>query len=463
MPSRARIVPRMYQGLGRTVPGATYGFHNPQQDDLRGAQALEGDYRDALVQEHHAADERYRQMHAELELAKLRRELAHDEAKTQRRIKYEAMMEKAVPELYAIDPADPQAVQKRAQFAQRWPQLFHKENDVPGITSEFEQHTRLSGEAERQRNAVQAKKEAAEQRAADIKERMEQRERDKQEAEDRRKKDVQERESQRKQDLRENHLGYARGKYDTAEEESTILGKRITENQGYIDAIKGQLKPNEQPSVDQQKQLDLLVKSQDQLKAEKARHDSKMKGLVAQFPELDPAYVPKEKSETATASGTGSPAAIDTAQPDVSAIQGTTPLARGTATPSGEMDLSGSTNGTATPPPEAGDAVVPDTGGEDSVANLSRATPPPAAAPVAVPLPTGEDAVPNLAAVAPAAVAPVAAVPPPPAAAVPPVAEPHPYEGMRVKQKSTGKYGTFKNGQFISEEEEQNQDQPTPE
>jgi len=51
----------------------------------------------------------------------------------------------------------------------------------------------------------------------------------------------------------------------------------------------------------------------------------------------------------------------------------------------------------------------------------------------------------------------------PPPASVVPVVEPHPYEGMRVKQKSTGRYGTFKNGQFVSEEDEQLQDQLTPE
>jgi hypothetical protein len=433
MPSRARILPRFNSG-GRpvSVPGTTYTFRNPQGEiDRQGAQALEGDYHDALRQEQHAAEEQYRQMHADLEMAKLRRELAHDEAKVQRRIKYETMMEKAIPELYAIDPADPNAVQKRAQFAQRWPQLFHKENDVPGITSEFEQHTRLSSEAERQRNEIAAKKEAAEQRAADKAEAA------RTAAEDRKQRDKE-------------HADLMRELHPKKEGPSDAIRERYTKSSKNVDDLKANLDKTgafiqEQKAKEEkgavldsvsEGHLNRMLRSRDALQAQYNRELGRKEALELVHPELSPDYVAKPKEGTggefmglgesgAKSSATpGSPAAIDTAQSDVPAIRNTAPLARGTATPSGEMDLSGSTS---------------------------------APAEVAPPGDTGEDTVPNLGAVPVAQATPM----PPPVAATPVAAAPvHPMEGKRVKHKETGQGGTIVNGEFVPDETEALQDQP---
>lgn len=129
-----------------------------------GARASEEFDQRAFARQNQQRIAAYEQMHLELERAKQERQLAHDQAQTERRLKYEYRMADAIPKLYAIDPRDPTAQAQRAQFAKDYPDLFHKETGIPNITQEFEQHQRLSESAQRQRDAVDARKEAADAR-----------------------------------------------------------------------------------------------------------------------------------------------------------------------------------------------------------------------------------------------------------------------------------------------------------
>lgn len=81
--------------------------------------------------------------HARLEDAKAARQMAMDKAAVDRRIMYEDRMAKAIPELYKIQASDPNANQKRADIASRYPDLFHNEKNLPSLTHEFETHGRL--------------------------------------------------------------------------------------------------------------------------------------------------------------------------------------------------------------------------------------------------------------------------------------------------------------------------------
>jgi hypothetical protein len=512
MPSRARIIPR-FNSSGRpvSVPGATYTFHNPQAElDARGARELDTDYHDALRQEQHAASERYQQMHAELELAKLRREEVHDMEKAQRRIKYEAMMEKAIPELYAIDPADPQATQKHAAFAERWPQLLHSDPGYPSIMQEFHQHIGMSQESAKQRDAITARKEAkeaADQAKADVREekRLDFERQQKMltdlgarpksvtvggmtfdmpesvEAKDAAKQEVlkekQDAEKSKKTEAAQKRFDDAHSKYtgalDTlsgADKDNPVTPgfyaqKNVhkQEMQAAADRLKA-LDPSAATEVDK-KLKDLSLAEHNVLQSQlgeiaglKLTDDLKKKRdlLIGQLnpikKELGYDLIdPEDPTKTIANPNKGAASAAAAASPGaIDTAQTDTPAVRDTAPVSG---------GTATP---SGD-MVPLTGaaapappaatttatGEDAVPNLSRA--PAAVAPPAVP--TGEDVVPNLSAVAPA---PPATPMPPPAVAAPV----HPMEGKRVKHKETGQGGTIVNGEFVPDETEALQDQP---
>jgi hypothetical protein len=502
MPSRARILPRFNSG-GRpvSVPGATYTFRNPQAElDARGARELDTDYHDALRQEQHAASERYQQMHAELELAKLRREEVHDMEKAQRRIKYEAMMEKAIPELYAIDPADPQATQKHAAFAERWPQLLHSDPGYPSIMQEFHQHIGMASESAKQRDAITARKEAkeaADQAKAeareekrldferqqkmltdlgarpksvtvggmtfDMPESVEAKEAAKQEV----LKEKQDAEKSKKTEAAQKRFDDAHSKYTGALDTLSGADKDNPVTPGFyvqknvhkqeMQAAAARLKaldPTTAAEVDK-KLKETVTSEHNMLQAQlmeyatgnKLPDDQKKKrdALIAQinpvkeelgYDLIDPA----DPTKTIANPNKTTPAAAATSPGAIDTAQPDVPAVRDTP-------VSG---GTATPAPPAA-AITPT--GEDAVPNLSGA---PAA--VAPPDATGEDTVPNLSAVAPA---PPATPMPPPAAAAPVAPAPvHPLEGKRVKHKETGQGGTIVNGEFVPDETEALQDQP---
>lgn len=311
--------------------------------------------------------------------------MAHDQALTERRLKYEYRVAEAIPKLYAIDPADPQAPAQRAQIAKDYPDLFHGETGIPNIVKEFEQHERLSESAQKQRDAVDARKEAADARRQGTTDAQTERERFTKEMANLR---AELKAKAGPSDAERKAYGIASAKQDD-------LQKQLEGNQKFIDeqtTMKAAMEKNGHDTPDQDAMLAKLQKSRDTLQKEFDQHRITKNVLEGIRPEL--------------ASPPATPAPV---------TEGDRPLAE---------------------PEPTGDEAAP-----AAVAPVNpnlAPTPAPVAPPVVVS---------PVAAVVPAPVVPVA----PLAEAAAPVATPHPYEGKRVLQKSTGKYGTFTNGQFVAE------------
>jgi hypothetical protein len=133
----------------------TIGFADELgQLDRAGAVSLNRAYGDADEQHHEEVAQFYQQLHAEIEMAKEQRQMTMDRAKTERRLRYEQQMTKAIPELYSIDPSSPDAPKQRAAFAAKYPELFHKEKDIPSIVEEFGQHVRIGQQSEMERQRI---------------------------------------------------------------------------------------------------------------------------------------------------------------------------------------------------------------------------------------------------------------------------------------------------------------------
>lgn len=109
-----------------------------RQQELNHQQRME-----AIAAQREARVLQLEEAHARLQNGIEARKAAEAKAATDRRINYEDRMAKAIPELYKIRPDDPKALEKRADLAERYPDLFHNEKGLPSITGEFEGHGRL--------------------------------------------------------------------------------------------------------------------------------------------------------------------------------------------------------------------------------------------------------------------------------------------------------------------------------
>jgi len=271
----------------------------------------------------------------------------------------------------------------------------------------------------------------------------------------------------------------------------------MTDTQAEIDRLKGKGKLSDEDTY----HLDRMVVSLNKWKQKMQENKATAKGLEKQFPELSPDYVPPEKKDTTAAPTPVNPNVTDTEQPDVPATRKTAPVSGGTATPTGDMVPLNSDGSSGTPvkPSEWDDLTekLHEANRLGEAARAKRLTAMDTLAkakwadylnPFSTTMDDAQKAVEEASAdidkhdatykdifdkrgallkrQQPQSTTPAAA----PAAPAAPVADaadtapvgPHPYEGKRVRQKSTGQYGTFVNGQFVPEEQEEMQDQPTP-
>lgn len=160
----------------------SFSDEDQQRRDQAGAQGLAELYNTSADHRHREQLEFYHNLHEQLEWSKWLMESAHQQAQAQRLMKYEAIMSHAIPELYAINPADPNANALRAQWAAKYPEVLHNEKGIPNATSEFEQHIKLGEGAERQRDAIQARKDAAVEREQARKDILDTQEKDRKDA-----------------------------------------------------------------------------------------------------------------------------------------------------------------------------------------------------------------------------------------------------------------------------------------
>jgi hypothetical protein len=338
--------------------------------------------------------------------------VADSDAKAKKLTQYESRMAEAIPQLYAIDPTSPTARREYAAFAKQYPELLHNEPGLPSALSEFSQGQRMmQAHAEnQQKQAVEAEKAAATQSAEGRRQwdRFVHEDESKERQYDHSDEAAQTRQAakEKKKENHEKEKDYAGRQLDAiAAGKPTWLdstGLYTDENGkqyfGYKDKEKND--PSTVATPDQIRQY----QEYQSLKSDYDLHDKALSYIrKSELAEADPA-AKQEKSPPALQNpNTGAPAAT----PPPENVSSTTPPAN--------------PNLTAPPPATEQDQAAPV--GEDVVAPVAAAvTPPPSPNPA-----------------------------PPPADAVAPAATPHPYEGKRVLQKSTGKYGTFTNGQFIPE------------
>lgn len=384
--------------------GQSFGFGDEERQlDRAGASSLNRAYGDADEQHHEEVANFYNNLHSEVQIAREQRLMTLDRAKAERRIQFENRMAKAIPELYAIDPSSQDAAKQRAAFAAKYPDLFHSEKDIPSITQEFAQHVRIGQQSQEQRQ----KAEEARQAVADRERLQDKRE---QSISDRQDKSLDAREDRAKAatDAKEaDALKKARAAHGMASSKADELQARLDKNREYFNAEKD---PN---------QKDKLDKSFEQLQKEHDAAAMTKSILETVHPEvLTPAEPVQNPNLTPPA-----------ANPAPANVSSTTPPAN--------------PNLTTPPPATEQDQAAPV--GEDTVAPIAAATAPPNLTPS-----QGAPSVPPASVVGDSPVPPAAVVVPVSPEAQP-IATPHPYEGKRVLQKSTGKYGTFTNGQFIPE------------
>lgn len=477
---------------------STYRFAPQRQG--REYDAME---RDALAHERESRIANYEQMQQELAMAKERRQEAEHQMATQKLLRYEQMMSTAIKKIGHINPADPKAEEKWNQVFQEHPELFHNEKGLPSLTPYYEQYQRLAASAQSAKEKQQAAAELQKQHQEEINTRHQQTldlRKQLQDAEDRRIKEAAEAKKEAK-------LNEAKSKHETYSDLLSDNVQDIRDTEAQIE----RLNKKETKTEDDKYNLFAMAQSLNRLKEKKQVNEARVKGLQKQYPELDPNYVPPEEKSGFMGLGdkagtkTG-PAAIDTAQPDVPAIRKTAPVSGGTATPSGDMIPLGTetqtTPSTAAAPADTTPANTPsewDTLTEQmhrtnsaldkahqrrnaAMDTLAKMGPGEYLNPFSTAMDDATKALQSAneeidkhdsaykdffdkrgALIKPAGTPAVAPV----AGGAAPVATtdvaPHPYEGKRVKQKSTGQYGTFVNGQFVPEEQEAMDDQPTPE
>lgn len=392
--------------------GQSAGFGDEERQlDRAGASSLNRAYGDADEQHHEEVANFYNNLHSEVQIAREQRLMTLDRAKAERRIQFENRMAKAIPELYAIDPSAPDAAKQRAAFAAKYPDLFHGEKDIPSITQEFAQHVRIGQQSQEQRQRT----EEARQAVADRERLQDKRE---QSISDRQDKSLDAREDRAKaaSDAKESAaIAKARAAHGMASSKADELQSRMDKNREYYNIKDGKNDPD-------QAQKDKLDKSFDQLQKEHDAAAMTKSILETVHPEvLTPAEPVQNPNLTPPA-----------ANPAPANVSSTTPPAN--------------PNLTTPPPATEQDQAAPV--GEDTVTPIA-ATAPPNLTP-AQGASVGAPSVPPASIVGDSPVPPAAvAVPVSPEAQ--PTATPHPYEGKRVLQKSTGKYGTFTNGQFVPE------------
>lgn len=403
----ARGITHFHGGRSSFQPETTYHF-GPSQDEEEaqaGAGAWRNTFQQALALAQHNASQRYDKMHYDLALAKMQREEIEDRAKAEQKMKYETMMAQAIPELYSIDPADKDAHSKMAAVVKEYPQL--------GGYKDFMQHVagyrgliegaRKATEGEDFKTALQAQK------SGDIDDRQTERLQHTAELAAQKAQAAKDK-LQFQSDLKKatGPSDQIQTRYQQAVNNTANFQKQLDQTQAYID--EQTKKPDEGPGgTDKEKVLPGLIKSRDNWQRQLDKETATKEALELVHPQLNPAF----KTEAMTPEGP-----VDTSS---------APVASRTATPTGEMDTSGSTNGTAAPveSAETTDAAAPDSIVSPVVDAPAVAAVNPIIAPnTGAQVTTAETG-----------------------AAV----EPHPFEGQRKLQKSTGKYGTFVNGVFVPE------------
>lgn len=405
MPSRAII----------RSGGGWSGFGPNPEEEQRARSGVETSYRLDEEQRYREREARlvaHEQAVEELNHQRFLQKVAESDAKAKRLAEYESQMTKAIPELYAIDPASPDAPKQRAALAAKYPNLFNKEPGIPSIVEEFGQHTRLTQQIQQERQKADQERQSVIDR-----ERLQ----DKRESaiSDRQDKSLDARESRATaaSDAKEAAaVAKARAAHGMASAKTDELQSRLDKNREYFNA------ETDATDKDQSKRA-ILDKSFQQLQKEHDAAAMTKSILETVHPEvLTPAEPVQNPNLTPPA-----------ANPSPANVSSTTPPAN--------------PNLTTPPPATEQDQAAPV--GEDTVAPIAAVTAPPNLAP-------SQGASVGAPSVPPASV--VGDSPVPPAAVVVPVspeaqptATPHPYEGKRVLQKSTGKYGTFTNGQFIPE------------
>lgn len=503
MPRYARTIPRFSQG---GLP------------PYLGGRALDQVERESMAQEREARIANYEQMHADIALAKERREEAEHQALAQQRLRYEQMMATAIKKIGHINPADPKAEEKWNQVFQEHPELFHNEKGLPSLTPYYEQYQRLAASAQANREKQQAAVEAQKARQDEINQRHQESMDLRRELKETQTASDDRRTKERNEDKRDTRLEVARGKYETLTEKAADARQEMKDTQTEIDRIKAKGTLSDEDKY----HLDRMAVSLNKWKEKMNESQVQAKGIEKQFPELSPNYVPPEEKKTGTptdATPTDTPSdAAETAQPDVPATRQTAPVSGGTLTPSGDMAPLGGTAPAATPtttatPPGDWDALTEQMHSARGNADAARArrddamdvltksgfadfanpfsnkiseaqkafdaanaeidkhdaaykdlfdkrgklvSAPPTPAPAVTPVPP----------------APTATAVPAPAlsdqtaqdlfntqgatAVTPPV---HPLEGKRVRHKETGQGGTIVNGAFVPDEQEALQDQ----
>lgn len=417
MPPNARVVHGGFQ-----PHGTTYTFDNPQERlDRAGAASLNEDYQQSLAMEQHRIAAEYQRLHYNLTVAKMKAEAAADQAKAEHQMKMEAMKEQAIPQLYAIDPADPKAHEQLAKVLKDWSGL--------GGDRDFMQHvTHVSGLTEGARKASQGYDERSAlqaQKSGDVDDRQQTRmENQKALADQKAAHDKEMLDFRNEAKKAQGPSTAIQTRYQQATNNAANYQKQLDGTQAYIDAIAAK---GDKTTPDEDKRLPLLQRSLDTWRGKLDKETATKDALELVHPQLNPAF--KTDATDLDPASTNIPTAA--------------PVANGVATPSGEMDTSGSTNGTAVAPPASEANVLP--AGLTPVADPTDAPVNPAIAPVVAPAPVSPIIAPNTGAQVTTAEtgAPVAA----PAADT----APHPFEGQRKLQKSTGKYGTFVNGVFVPE------------
>lgn len=226
-----------------------------ESDANAGANELNRIRQESIQAENQHRIAAYERMHLELERAKQERQMAHDQAKTEQRIKYEYMMADAAKKLYAIDPSDPRATEKVGAVVSEFPQLLHNEPGLPSLKSDVQHYESLIQSGRRQDTGIDARSEAADlrnQHAIELKK-----------ITDQNAKDL----VDHKEELRK-----ARGptdatklQYQKAIEKTSNAQKQLDGTQGFIDEIE---KKGENASSDEQARLTPLYKSRQKWQSE---------------------------------------------------------------------------------------------------------------------------------------------------------------------------------------------------
>jgi hypothetical protein len=300
----------------------------------------------------------------QIELSNLRRQQEKDRIMAERKQQINAIAPTVLKEIHSINPADDDALTKLLKVGVDHPEAFDGELGDKDLLGRYNGMLNLAKETQarkQQMTAHQAELSQKQQERQDILGQQQDFRRDM--AADAAKREV-DREKQHQAEMRETRLGAARDRYTTASELAEEFGDRVKQNQRYIDELAKRETVGQgitPLSADEKTRLAQLRFDHDSLQEKQRKYDATLKGLTAQFPELDPNYKPpadQTKTGATTQTGTKTP------------------------TPPAAPEGDGS-RGAASPPT--------------------------------------------------------------------PASESHPFEGKRVRQKSTGKYGTFVNGQFVPE------------